>query len=394
MGKFETIKIGDKAEITHTITKKDVEKFVELTGDDNKLHVDDAYASQTSFKKPVAHGMLGASFISTIIGTKLPGDGALWYAQNLEFLLPIRIGDELTIRAEVTQKHERMNSIEMKTEIFNKQKQVVTTGTAKVKILDQMSSPKEEKKQEKKKVALVIGATGGIGEAVCRQLAKDGFSIAAHFFSNEAKATALKNEITKTGAKAVLVQGDISKEAACKDIVEKTMRAFGVITVLVNCATIKVANTKFANLDWQEMMDHWDVNIKGNFNLLKYIVPIMENEKYGKIVYLNTQYVDQPPAELLSYVTAKSALYGFSKALAVELAPKGIQVNSVSPGMVNTELNVDVPEKTKLMTAAKTPLRRLAEPADVAGAVSSLANGHSNYLTGETIRVNGGQIML
>jgi len=78
MNKFETIKVGDKAELTHTITLSDIEKFVDLTGDDNKLHVDEDYARKTTFKKPVAHGMLGASFISTVIGTKLPGDGALW----------------------------------------------------------------------------------------------------------------------------------------------------------------------------------------------------------------------------------------------------------------------------------------------------------------------------
>ena len=104
MKKFESINIGDKAELTHKITKSDVEKFVDLTGDDNKIHVDKEYASKTTFKKPVAHGMLGASFISTIIGTKLPGDGALWFAQNIEFLQPVRIGDEITVKAEVIKK--------------------------------------------------------------------------------------------------------------------------------------------------------------------------------------------------------------------------------------------------------------------------------------------------
>ena len=83
MRNYREIKIGDKAEIKHTITQIDIDKFVDLTGDDNKLHVDEEYVSTTSFKKPVVHGMLGASFISTLIGTKLPGDGALWYAQNL-----------------------------------------------------------------------------------------------------------------------------------------------------------------------------------------------------------------------------------------------------------------------------------------------------------------------
>ena len=102
MSKFDNIKIGDNAVINHLITHSDVEKFVQLTGDDNKIHVDEKFASTTHFKKPVVHGMLSAAFISTIIGTKIPGDGALWYKQSLEFYLPVREGDEITIVATVT----------------------------------------------------------------------------------------------------------------------------------------------------------------------------------------------------------------------------------------------------------------------------------------------------
>ena len=110
--KYNDIKIGDKEKLNHVITSEDIEKFVDLTGDDNKLHVDEKYASKTNFKKPVVHGMLGASFISTIIGTKLPGDGALWFSQSLEFLLPVRVGDTLTIFAEVIKKNDKEKIIE------------------------------------------------------------------------------------------------------------------------------------------------------------------------------------------------------------------------------------------------------------------------------------------
>ena len=136
MKKYTDINIGDKETLSHTITKGDIDKFVDLTGDDNKLHVDEKYASTTPFKKPVVHGMLGASFISTIIGTKLPGDGALWFSQSLEFLLPVRLGDELTVVAEVIQKNDKENIIELKTEIFNQNRQVVTKGLAKVKVIE------------------------------------------------------------------------------------------------------------------------------------------------------------------------------------------------------------------------------------------------------------------
>ena len=197
MKNYKEINIGDTAEIKHIITQSDIDKFVELTGDDNKLHVDETYASTTSLKKPVAHGMLGASFISTIIGTKLPGDGALWYAQNLEFLLPVRIGDKLRITAEVINKIDRTNTIELQTDIFNQHKQKVTTGIAQVKLMERILPKDKEKKTKSKKTALIIGGTGGIGSAVCIQLATDGFDVAIHYFKNKTKADKIKNQVNE-----------------------------------------------------------------------------------------------------------------------------------------------------------------------------------------------------
>ena len=120
----------------------------------------------------------------------------------------------------------------------------------------------------------------------------------------------------------------------------------------------------------------------------------MEQAHYGKIVHMDTQYVDSPESNLLPYIAAKGALRGFSKSLAYDLAPKGIRVNMVSPGMTDTEQISDVPERVRLVTAAKTPLRRLATPEDVAKAVVFLCTDQSDFLCGENIRVNGGQIMI
>ena len=124
--RYSKVNVGDTETIKHTITEADINTFVSLSGDNNKLHVDADFAKKTSYKKPVAHGMIGASFISTIIGTKIPGDGALWYSQNLEFLLPVRVGDTLTVVASVLKKIDRQNSIELQTDIFNQYKQKVT----------------------------------------------------------------------------------------------------------------------------------------------------------------------------------------------------------------------------------------------------------------------------
>lgn len=394
MSKYNSIMVGEKASLTHNITQQDIEHFVELTGDDNKLHIDAGYAESTVFKKPVAHGMLGASFISTVIGTKLPGDGALWFAQNLEFLLPVRVGDTITVAAEVMKKHDRDKIIELKTDIVNQHKQVVTTGMAKVKIIEPEQSHVQEQLRSNVKAALVVGATGGIGRAVCRQLAKDGFDVAIHYHTNKKSAHSLRESLGEHDVNCMICQADIVDAVQANDMIEAVRRKFGTITVLVNCATVKIPSIPLAALAWEDMQLHMDTNIRGMFNLVKSVVPVFEGQKHGKIITFTTQAIETPSTGWLHYITAKSALHGFSKALAFELASKGITVNMVSPGMTDTELIADIPEKSRLIVAAKTPLRRLAKPDDIAGVVGFLASSQADYLTGETIRVNGGQVML
>lgn len=395
MNKFDQIKVGQFTEITHIITKDDIRKFTELTGDDNRLHTDPDFAAKTSFKKPVVHGMLGASFISTIIGTKLPGDGALWFSQNLEFLLPIRVGDTLRIYAEVIKKDDRSRVIELKTDITNQHRQKVTQGVAKVKVVEQESeSIMATVKGQAKKNALVIGGSGGIGSAVCLALASAGFEVIVHYNKNTESATALTEKIRNAGGKASNVACDITDQSAVFDMVDSVVRNLGPISVLVNCTTTKIAAINFFELVWNDFELHLKNQILGTFNLVRAVVPYMEKERYGKIINMDTQYVDAPESNLLPYISAKGALRGFSKSLARDLAPKGICVNMVSPGMTDTEQISDVPERVRLVTAAKTPLRRLATPKDVAKAVVFLSTEQSDFICGEIIRVNGGQVMI
>lgn len=397
MKKYGDIIIGEKAEINHTITEKDIRKFVDLTGDDNKLHIDADFAANTSFKKPVAHGMLGASFISTIIGTKLPGDGALWFSQSLEFLMPVRVGDTLTIVAEVIGKNDRNNSIELRTEIYNQNKQKVTTGTAKVKIVEQ-ELPLEKNQEELSsgiKNILIIGASGGIGQAISKKLSQEGYNLILHYNNNPGKVEQIAATKVNDNQKIACIKADLSINSELDELISKAERTLGTVDGIINAATVNVSNIKFEKTDWNDLNRHLQINIKANYELLKRLVPSMKQRKKGKIIFITTQYTEStPPAELIHYVTAKSALNGFAKSMAVELGPHNIQVNLVSPGMTETELIADVPEKARLVAAGKAPLRRLATPLDIAKVVSFLFSENSNYITGETIRVNGGQTMI
>jgi 3-oxoacyl-[acyl-carrier protein] reductase len=394
--KYVEIKIGDKEMLSHTITKEDLDKFVELTGDDNKLHVDENYASKTQFKKPVVHGMLGASFISTIIGTKLPGDGALWFSQSLEFLLPVRVGDILTVTSEVIKKNDKENIIELKTDIYNQNRQIVTRGFAKVKVIEQEIPIVEhiENNEIVPKVALIIGGTGGIGRAACTQLAKDGFNIIIHYNRNKALAEVLKLEIEKLNQKAIILKADILNDLEINELITKSIRAFERIDVLVNCAATVIPDIKFQDLLWSDFQKQLELNIKSTFTIMKEIIPVMFKSGYGKIINIGSYSVDKPNNNWAHYITAKSALIGLTKSLAFELAPKGIRINLITPSLINTELTVNIPEKIKLLTSAQTPLRRLATVSDVAGAISFLASEKSDFITGENIRLNGGQVMI
>ncbi|NUN81334.1 SDR family oxidoreductase [Odoribacter splanchnicus] len=393
--KYEEIQVGTTQQLTHTITQADIEKFVDLSGDDNKLHVDKAFAARTSFKKPVVHGMIGASFISTVIGTKLPGDGALWYSQTLDFLLPVRIGDMITVVAEVIKKNDRERSIELDVRIFNQNRQIVTRGISKVKVIDEDIPVNENlENEENPRVALVIGATGGIGNATCLQLAKDGFNLILHYNKNKDKARKLQEEIKALGREVYICQGDVNQLADIDALIDFSIRKFSGIDVLVNCAAFPIPTIKATDLLWTDFLTQLEINIKVNLLLIQKVLPVMVGNGYGKIITLSSEATDKPNANWAHYITAKSALEGLTKSLAYELAPKGIRINMVSPSMVSTELTADIPEKMKLMTAAQTPLRRLARPEDVAGVISFLASSKSDFLVGENIRLNGGQVML
>lgn len=394
MKKYIDINVGDVETLVHTITKEDIQKFVDLTGDDNRLHVDEKFASTTHFKKPVVHGMLGASFISTIIGTKLPGDGALWFSQSLEFLLPVRIGDVLTIKAEVLKKNDREQIIELKTDIFNQNRQIVTKGISKVKVIEPEEDAEVESVDDSYKTALVIGGTGGIGKATCIQLAKDGFNVIIHYNNNKKVAEQIKNEIESFGQKASCISANILDENEIRELVSKSNRTFGKIDIIANCAAVVIPTIKFMDLVWDDYSKQMDISIKSIFNIIQAILPSMIENGYGKIINIGSLSTEKPNSDWSHYITAKSALIGLTKSLAFELGPKGIRVNMVTPSLVNTDLTSDIPEKIKLLTASQTPLRRLALAKDVANTISFLASDKSDFLTGENIRVNGGQVMI
>lgn len=393
---IEEYKIGDKDTIRHKITEEDVKLFAKLTGDYNPLHLDADFAENTTFKKPVVYGMLSASFISTIIGMKIPGPGALWTSQTLEFLKQVYVGDELTVTAIVKQISISIDTLVLDIYTHNQHGHEILKGEATVKILKPIEAQENTNIEERQKICLITGGTSGIGSKIAIDLAQKGYKVAINYSSSEAKAEYLRNKLASRGLIAYFYKADISELSQVKNMLEKIQSEVGIITHFVHCASPQNAIQKFVALEWAAIQKHLDIQLKGAYHCMKELLPSMVSNKIrGNIVFIGSIAADgTPPSLQYDYVIAKAALSVLAKSLAVEYSPMGIAINIVSPGMTETERIASMPEKAKLMTKMQSPARKLIQVEDVSKTVAFLLEQDSCAITGETIRVCGGISMI
>jgi 3-oxoacyl-[acyl-carrier protein] reductase len=391
---YETIKLGDEAEVIKVITSEDIDSFVKLTGDDNPLHTDDAYAAATPFKKRVVHGMLTASFISTLIGTKLPGEGALWYEQRCRFLGPVRVGERIRAWARVKQKSPAQRIVVLETVVFGEDGRRVIEGEAKVKVVERHMGRNENMAKVNKGAVIISGAGRGIGAAIANELARDGFPVVVNYAASREAAESVISHIRESGGKAIAFKADIRDREQVEAMVQAALEEFEFLSGLVNNATAQIHPFDFDQLTWEEFQKHIDVQLKGTFHLTQAVLPYLATRGQGIIVNIASTSIDNvPTVKWIPYNMVKAGIVAFTQSLATEYGPKGIRVNCVSPGMTQTDLIGDLPERAKMVAKMQTPLRRLAFPEDIAGTVAFLFSERGAYITGQNIRVCGGSVM-
>jgi 3-oxoacyl-[acyl-carrier protein] reductase len=391
---FDQIQVGDEEELTHLLTKSDVQVFATLTGDFNPLHLDEAFARRTLFRKPVVYGMLSASFISTMIGMLLPGNGALWTGQTLEFLQPAFVGDTLRVVARVKHKSPATRALVLELVITNQYGHRLIVGRSTVKVLE-LKYEEKPLETEATKTVLVTGGSRGIGAATVRRLASEGHALVVNYVRSADEAEKVVAEVTQGGRRAISFQANIAREDEVKALFTAAENTFGPAQAVVHCAASASVLRPFDKLEWDAVQQQLDVQLKGAFNCAKAALPRMVEAKSGSLVFIGSIAADGvPPSLQTDYVVAKSALAALARCLAVEYGPKGIRVNVVAPGMTQTDMIAQLPEKAKLLTQMQTPLRRLAEPSDIADVVAFLLSPGARHITGETIRVCGGGVML
>ena len=391
---FDSLSVGDRAVTRRTFTAELVNAFARLSGDDNPLHVDETFARRTTFGRPVAHGMLSAAVVSSVVGTQLPGPGALWFEQQFEFLQPIFVGDEVEFSVQIEHKSEATRTVVVSVEGRNARGQLVLRGQGKVMILGDKSAKAAADRSEDR-VAIVTGASRGIGGAIALALGLHGTAVVVNYRESADQADGIVSAITHGGGQAIALKADVADAAAVGALVTDAESKFGrPVGILVNNAGGPTAQKPFLNQDWEDFERHLAVQLRGAFNCCKAVAPSMLKAGRGQIINIGSTYTwSTPPANLSGYITAKAALAAMTRAAAVELGPQGIHVNMISPGMTETDLIADVPERMRKVFAQQNPLRRLAIPDDVAQAVLMLCSPAGAYVNGAEIPVSGGSVM-
>jgi 3-oxoacyl-[acyl-carrier protein] reductase len=242
------------------------------------------------------------------------------------------------------------------------------------------------------KVALVTGASRGIGRAIAIRLASEGAKVAINYAGNTAKAEEVKAEIEKNGGEAILVQADISSTEAVDAMVEKVVEAFGQIDILVNNAGI-TRDGLLMRMKEEDFDAVINTNLKGVFYCTKAVSKLMMKKRSGRIINMASVVGLMGNAGQANYAAAKAGVIGFSKSAAKELAARGINVNVVAPGFIATDMTAAMTDKAKEATLAGIPLKRMGQPEDVANAVLFLASDYASYITGQIVNVDGGMVM-
>lgn len=393
--------VGQTEAITRTIAAEDVAAFARLSGDCNALHVDDEFAARTEFGQRVVHGFLHASLLSTLVGMKLPGRGALYVSQSIEFTRPVFIGDTVEARATIEKMDIETRLVTLGTTITKAGGDCVMRGKAVVKVLRIADEPKREASPAPAassrllagRVALVTGASRGIGRAVARLFAENGADVWINYHKSQTAAETLAREIAEAGGSCRPVHADVTRVDDVAGLME-TVRAEGGLDILINNAGPKILSAPFSSLGWDDVLQAYDQIVGSAFRVTQAALPALKASK-GKIVtVLSSAALGRTAHNWLPYVAAKSALQAMSKNLAQELGPEGITVNMISPSMVDTDLVANVPDRIRQMMVSRTPLRRLATPEDVAGAALMLASPYAAFITGENLLVTGGEHMI
>jgi len=356
-------KVGDRAELDVVVDDTLIEAFADFSGDRNLPHIDTA--ARSSCRSPrgrrVANSMSYASLFSRLIGMELPGPGALWMNQSFRFESPAFVGDRLRLSVEIRSISKSAGTITLDCRAVNQMGDEITSGTGEVMVLE-TDEPDAGVQTSESRVAIITGGSRGIGAATAQRLARDGYAVALTYQNSESEAEAVVSGLDE----AICVSCDSGDPSAMHYLYDKVASRFGAPDTLVFNASGRDIYGAVADGSFERFERHLASQLVGPHALVSAALDLV----------------------------AKAALAAYIRCLAVDYGPKGVRANLVAPGMTKTSMLSGVPDRAQKVAAMQNPMRRLAVPDDVAGAVAYLASPDAAHVNGQTLVVSGGSLML
>jgi 3-oxoacyl-[acyl-carrier protein] reductase len=387
---FETIQPGDEVQFSKTITGEDLEAFAKLSGDRNPLHMDERFAARTHFQRRVVHGMLLANYVSGLVGMRCPGPGALWTQQTFRWRAPVFINDRVLVSLRVKHKSVASRLLTIEVQVDNQNGRVVMDGEGVVTALEESRNLRDLSISDR--VAYVSIGSREMGATICTALADAGIAVVVGHHEDNLAAEEVCSAIRRKGGRAMHVRADANQRSSIVAALQQAQDYFRhSVNILINNAGIPPEPQPFVETPWEHMQSVFDAHLREAYQNSQAVIPGMMEQKWGRIINLGSSFArSTPPPNWSAFVLAKAALQAMTRCLAVELGPHGICVNTVAPGLIDTESIEGLSERAKKLQAMQTPLRRLASPADVAAAIVALCGDAGRFVTGAEIPVCGG----
>lgn len=395
---IEELEAGTKDSFDFHVTEEVVSAFTELIsvgmGDDAEWRT---VALREEFDIP---GLLSVLLLSTSVGVSLPGEPATFLEFSARLPGRLDLNAVHTLRGTVT--HRSMATRIIKKELVAARDNNDTRVILQAKVATLVNKPPRQMPALselaastggpalKGKVALVTGASRGIGETTAKVLALAGAKVIVNYHRGAEDAQRIVEEITTAGGESVAIAADVTRADDVRQLLQRGIERYGAIDVLVNNAARDYRPIPFLQLTWDEIQRDLDVIAKGAFLCCQHAIPFMLERGGGKIINISSVATDDPPPDQTKYVMAKSALVGLTRSLSREFAAKNIQVNLVVPSFVETDFVAHIGEGFRNKIAQDTPMRRHASAVEVANAVLFLASSLSSFTTGQKIMVTGG----
>ncbi len=387
--------VGQRESISHKVTQGEILAFAELSGDDNPMHVDEGYVRSRGYGGLVSHGILTAALVSRVIGTRLPGHGALWTSQDLEFSGVVQPGDVITAEVEVKRVVPKDNLLILDAEVRNQQGDVVLRGRGRVHYSPTAAEDSASVDVIAPGRALVLGASGSIGRAICAALLEAGFECLAVFRDSPDALEQVRRSLPQEqGDNLRLLAADLTTAAGRAGLLEHMGKPEVHPLVVVSAASTAPHSRPVESLGAESFEQALAIDLLPLVELVRFLAPAMKHHRFGRVVAIgSTAAVGRPDSGWAPYSTAKAALGAYIKSLALELGPAGVTANLVVPGMTATGMTAALSTRFKTIATADTPTGQLTSPEQVAEMVRYLCSPEGANISGQRLVLDGGREM-